>query len=582
MTSDTPTPIAVPAIPEPALAAVPPPPAHPSAREIRRRPPPPGPWREFLAWPGSASLTTLLSAACLLAGAWGVLADTLGEPSRIGDRWAILATLAGYLACLLGGTWAMCRARAGHPDAVASAVVGAVLAVGCGVVLDLVAPDAPLPAALAALATLAALAGLWRGWDRISGGAPSPLARILGLLALWALAWPAVLGWRTATAVAPAGAGTDAIIMPWWFAGWALLLAPLLLAWWQAQRGSDPWAGQGRPYLGRPAMRWVLLLVVAVAAVAALAVQAHVAGLDLAWTDLAPQAAVLLAAANELRARAVGNRGGRDALAVAALPWLAACAALGDALPPLSSVRGEGWAPATVELIGASPMLALFAAALALGAWWRRRSPGLLAGIGLAACAGVVLWDPRHPHLAEVLAVAGLQVAVAAAWHRRFELAMNAATLACASLGAGDLVRGFAPGAPRPLLATIAGGWCLLAWAGWRPELAQRSLVQLTAWLLGFMAAGATAWLLSGDGAWGREAWGALAFAVATAVLIAWCGWRRRDASIVLALAPGGLVAAWPALVWLLPRNRAWLGVWAAFGLLAGAVALAVRRVRRT
>lgn len=598
MTSDDPTPTAHPALPpEPSAAVRPaPPPTVPAPAQLpaepvrlmripaRGRPAPsafdrplPG-WREFAAWPGSASLVTLCSAACLLGGLWGVLEPTLDDPQRIADRWSVLATVAGYLGCVLAAVWAMCRARAGNPDAVAAAVVAAALGVGYGLVLHLIAPDDSAGGAIAAGVGLLGLAGLWRGWVRAAGAARSAASAPLAAIMAWAVAWPAVLGWRTAIAVAPAGGGTDTPVMAWWAAGWLVLLGALagLLA--AAIRGGDPWSHRDRPFLSRPAMTWVLALVAAACATAALGVQAHVAGLDLLRTDLLPHLAVLVLAGNELRRRAAGAHAGRDAVAVAAIPWVAALMGLGGGgVSGLDLVRGDGWAPWLVQAASSAPGLPLGMTVVGGLLAWRHRSGGLAIGSALALTAGVLGWEPRHPLIAESLATACLVVA-AGGWTRgRADVAAAASSAAAACAGSSRVVDELLHHRGAVAVPVYAGCAAVVAWAGLRPSAVSANAAQLAAWILGLFGAGVALAVAAGGLRADGLAWSAVAVAV---VLTAWSGWRRRDPLIASAAVPAVLAVAWPLLARLVPRQRAWLGVWAAFGLLGAAVWVAIRRAR--
>jgi hypothetical protein len=56
---------------------------------------------------------------------------------------------------------------------------------------------------------------------------------------------------------------------------------------------------------------------------------------------------------------------------------------------------------------------------------------------------------------------------------------------------------------------------------------------------------------------------------------IATAAWRARDWATALPLA----VIALCGLPWVMPANKAWLGIWAAFGLLGAALAVGWRRL---
>lgn len=541
---------------------------------------PPSAWRRFAAWPGATSLITLLSAALLLLGLRGVLAPSLGDEARLAPRWQVLGALAAYLGALLAGVWAMCRARAGNPDAVASAVVGAALAVGYGVVVHLLAAAQPRSAACAALAGWIGILCLGRGFDRAAGasgwaGAGPALAALYAWSTLWPLALAAIAA-REALRMPTAGAGapgTDAAMMAWWTAGSGMLLA-IILALLPRVR---PPAAAGA-FLAGAAMRWILVLVAAAAAIAALAVQAHVAGLDLAWGDCLPHLAALLLLANELAAAVWGRRLLRDAAAVALPALLAAGLALAGAGPPSSAFRGAGWAPEAVGALGAGPLLPLLLAAGGALLGWRRAAPGLAWGALTAAVAAVAAWDPARPLLAEAGLALALAIALAAGRGGCPRLAVagvaSAAFLAPPTRLAVSML-GDAIAAPLPMLT--AAWAALLVCAAWRPAWVAPGWARAAAWLLGAVAAGTALLLLAGRRV-GPLPGGTAAVGVAAALaLILACAWRRRDLGIAAAAAPAGVALAWPIAALL---GRAWLAVLGAFALLGGGVLLAVRRAR--
>lgn len=542
-------------------------------------------WRQFASWPGATSLITLLSAALLLLGLYGVIEPSIGDETSAAPRWQVLGTLSAYLGALLAGVWAMCRARSGNPDAVASAVVGTALAVGYGVVVHLLAASQPGAAAVAAAAGWLGIIALGVGFVRVAGGLGwGALGGILATLYAWTTMWPVALAVVTAREArrmpdaGPGMPGTDVAVMVWWTAGWLSLLAVLLALLLRAAKPGP--AGDDRPFLATRAMHWVLALVAGTAAIVALAVQAHVAGLDLAWGDCLPHAAVLLLAANELAANAWGRSAGRDVVAVALPAACAAWIALGGWAPCSSSFRGDGWAPGLVGSLGSAPVLPLLLAAGAALLAWHRRAPGLGWGALLAVLLGLMAWDVRQPLLAEGGCLAGL-VAAIEAWRRgRGELGTVAATAAAAILPETRMVEAVLGGAaPGLLLAMASGSAALLLLGTWRPAWVVRGWARAAAWILGLIAMAPAVALVAGRHLsqlpGGR--WTGAGVIVGALGLILICAWRRRDAGLACAALPAGLALCWPLASWL---DRAWLAVCAAFALLAIGVGIAVRRAR--
>ncbi len=547
---------------------------------LPRRQPPPGAWQEFLSWPGSTSLITLVSAALLLAGLHGVIEPSIGVEGSTGPRWQVLGTLSAYLAALLSGIWAMCRARAGHPDAIASAVVGTAFAVGFGVVIQLIAPEQPGLALAAAVAGWLGLVLLGFAFARIVGSGWGGVGIGLALLIAWTTWWPLALsrvvvieGARMSTAAVGAG-GTDVAVMVWWTAGWATALvgiagfirlaAPL-------KAGSDD-----RPFLARPAMRWVLVMVALLAAIIALALQAHIAGIDVALTDVAPAGILLCLLGGELAARQAPSTR-RDGLLVAVPAILSAWFTLAGWGPDESAqFRGLGWAPDTVALVGTAPGAPLLAALTAVLLSLRRRSAGLRWGAVVAVAAAVLAWEGHRPLYAE----AGICAALAGAWmawraHRPgVVVAMAAITvgLAPATLVAGEVL-GCSP--PRPVLAVAAASALVLIAGTWRTAWVERGWARFAAWWQGIIAAAVSVHVLYEHGQPSEAV-----MLACSLLLILGCAVRRRDVALGSAAGPALLVLGWPLVVWILPRSRAWLAVWGAFALLAVGVLLAVRRAR--
>jgi hypothetical protein len=484
---------------------------------LRRHSRPPGAWDEFLAWPAATSLVTLLSAACLLGGMWGVLAPVLGEAERLAPRWQVLATLSAYLGCLLAGIWAMCRVRAGNPDAVASAVVGSALAMGFGVVLGLLATHAPGWATAAGLVGALGLIGLGRGFARVAGGwqgwGPG-----LAILAAWSCLWPVWLG-RVVVG------GDEAATMAWWSVGWAALLVWGGVAASACERATDDPAGTGE-LLGSVTLRRVLALVSFAVCVAALGVQAHVGGLDLVGSDLLPHLLVLLVAADAIATHRAGAHPLRAALAIAVPALLAAWwsgAASGG------SARGSGFAPAAVELMGGPVVLPLAAAVLGAVLAWRRRSAGPLWGGAIALLAAILAWRPQDPGIA--ISASGALLLAVGTWRPQW-IAMGWARTSGVVVG---------------LAAAGEAGRLLHGRAALFPGLL---------------------WL------------DACAVLLAVGLILAAAA-RRRDGLLVVAALPAACVGGWPVLRRILPDAGAWWAVWLAFALLGSGVLLAVRRARQ-
>jgi len=546
---------------------------------------PPDAWQEFTSWPGSTSLVTLSSAALLLAGLYGVIEPTIGLEGSSGPRWQVLGTLSSYLAALLSGIWAMCRARAGNPDAVASAVVGTAFAVGFGIIIHLIAPEQPGLALAAAIVGWLGLLLLGVGFVRCTGaGSWGALGWTLAALLAWTTLWPvllsAVVAGEAARMVGAAGdvVGTDVRVMVWWSAGWGVLL--VVLASFLVQAIHKDAVDSERPFLQRRSMRWVLVLVAVGSAIVALAVQAHIAGLDLAGTDCLPHLAFLILIANERRAHRSANLV-RDAVAVVFPAALSAWLTISSHGPDMSGqFRGQGWAPDLVGLLGTAPVAPLLIAVVAAMLAWTRRAPGLWWGAGLAVILAILTWDLRDVLVAEA-GVLSAAVGVVAAWRSKRQDLVVAVT---AILGGcvpetrwAQLLTGHLPGS---LLSVSSASAIVLLAATWQPSWVNRAWARIAAWTLGLLAAGLSLELLYGRRAVADLPGGqitAIALLLSILPLIGLGAWRRRDALLAAAILPCAAVLGWPLLAWM---GRAWLAVWGAFALLGSGIWLAVRRAR--
>jgi hypothetical protein len=527
--------------------------------------------RAFLAWPQATSFVTLVSAACLLSGAWGVLAPTLGDPDQVGSRLGVVGVLAAYIASLLGVVWVLCRWEAANPDAIGASVVGSAFTVGIGVTLDVIARDRPLATALLALGGFAAALAAWRRWNRITGGVtPGGLRSPLALLFGCSFLWPALMGWR-----ATVGNGDAVDPMLVWLPGWWLMITAGALPLIALARGAEPWADPSRPMLARSAMRWLQLLIVLVACGCHQYVLGYSANLDFVVSDFLPLVALLLLLGNELRAAAVAGDPWRDAGAIVLSSALVAVVvASGGANDTESANRGHDGMRIVVAL-ALSPEATLALLALAAAALWRRTHRiGLLAGATAAGIALVLVWGAaggRGLNGVAALAASALACSLWSLWARHPRLALVAAlALEGACIGApATMVQLRAHGlSPLFVLMSLGSATVLVTGASW-VWLVARPIMRIAAWALTLAVLHCCA----------RE--GSLLHAPVTAgIALTLCllglAWRRRDAALVAPLSvPGAL-----SLPRLMPDNKAWLGVWAAFLLLAGALGIGWRRVR--
>ncbi len=556
--------------------------------------------RAFIAWPEAASLITLLSAASLLGGAWGLLAPTIGDPGQVTGRLAVSGILATYLAALLGVVWAMCRWQPANPDGIAASVVGAAFTIAAGLTLDLVATDCPYVTLLLGAGGLGLSLVTWRIWNRATSAAPAtgraeavavpvpltPHALRLPLLLIagWSFLWPGAMGLNAS--LTPTGAaGPDRGLAPMilWLPGWWLVLAAALLLVVALARGATPWTAAERGFLARPAMRWVQALVMLATAGLHQFVLGYTAGLDLAWSDFAPLAALLLVLGNELRAAARPGLPGtlRDCLAFA-LPGAGLVALVLAATPAAIRVptgdSGDWLIQAALRATVSPEATLLLLTAGGAELWLHRRRNGLALGSLAALLTAVLIWDAHdgpgmHPAAAAV--TAAVAAILWAAWRRRPAQALVAAVILEVALALIPAVHDWLTEhqlGPAALVALVVG-MTVLVGVAILPSVVSRRVARLSAWVALAGLLGALDHRTHGDPSplpllpW--LAIPALIAALATAA------WRARDWATALPLAVIGLCG----LPYVMPANKAWLGIWAAFGLLGVALAVGWRRL---
>jgi hypothetical protein len=540
--------------------------------------------RGFLALPAAASLTVLVSAACLLGGVWGILAPTLGDAALIDGRFAASGSIAAYLAALFACTWLLLRWQRGNHDAIGPALVAAAFLPGLGITIDLVAADRPAGAGLLAAGGLVLGLLLWHGWRQATDpGAPGAvrdrLPAVLLLLLAWNMIWPVLQGTLRAAEAAQLAAvhawnGPHAFSL--WLPGWASGLAAGALLLHAAAHGPSPWRDEGQPFILRAGMRWVLALTLFATSSLHQWSLAHVSGIDLSCADGLAPFALLALTVNELCARAVPRDDHRErwlmvALGIAGL-WLGISAA---GQPPPEDDTIPAWVRLLMaEVLAPAPVLAMVALA-AVGLGRHRGSSALAWGAAWPLLAAALVWhaDPGVAGLnwAAGTACGALLLGGWACWHRRLSAGLLALAIVQGALAGMPRVREALADAelmpPLVLMAAYATTLLLVALAA--PRLLPARLLRYAAWgsLLGIghcladHGAGFHAPVLGG---------------LAAAGMLAAVSWRTRDWLVALPLAAP---ACWLAVRWA-PENKAWLAVWAAFALLGATLALGWQRIK--
>ena len=522
--------------------------------------PPPAPPRAFLDWPAAASAIFLLSAACLLAGAWLAFEPLLGISEYIGERFALVGTVQLYELTLLGAAVLLCRWQRGNPDAIGPAVLAAAFLVGGAVTLDLVSIDGPRATLACGAIGLALLALRYEVFSRVVVGRLGGWLCVgLGLLASWNLLAPGVLGLYRDLAIDPQMLG-------WWLASWWLVVGAggALLA--GAVRSFQPQADRDLPFLRRAGMRWILALVVLACSLVHLWVLGYLNSIELVLADFLLPIALVTLVAGELRARTWGNHSAAD-LAQLGVP---AVLALGVALlgghsemtmaAPWASLAEPGPVLAWLALVGirlgcdrGQPVMqraALVCAVLAVWTWDYIPGASLNWPIGAYAIAVALALEAWRSGRTRLVAY-GMMVALTVTlvhWDMIWYLAqhgVNAIPLAIGLDGLAILAVAarWAGSFPRATLRMAA--W-MVVFAGLFTLGSPEPLSHLPGWFAALMTLAPFAWLL-------RDRW--------------------LLAPLALPAALGGFVIA--------ANHRGWAVIAIAFLLIGVALLVAHRRVRR-
>ena len=148
-------------------------------------------------WIASGNPLYVLSAACILVGAYQVLVPLYADPALAMEKFACVLTLNLYEVALLAVAIVIVTWRRAFDDAVAVTVILAMFLVVTPITLDTVAPDFPGPTLLLGFAGLILAVPKLYGLQRYVIGRDDAL-RIAGVtvLLVWNLLMPAILGFR--------------------------------------------------------------------------------------------------------------------------------------------------------------------------------------------------------------------------------------------------------------------------------------------------------------------------------------------------------------------------------------------------
>ncbi len=565
MTDHEPTPVHTTIDPQ-ALDPVPPPPLKPSdprrstTHVMRHGKPLPG-QSAFLAWPAASSMVFLLSAACLLGGAWTVFSALGIDPDQVHERLGMIGTVHLYELALVGVALLLCRFQRGNPDAIGPVILGACFLVGSAVTLDLVSIDRPWWTLVVGAIGLAAAVGKARVLARVGGGSSNGLLLlVLAALVAWNLLWPGVMGLYLHYSK------SGLVGAAWWMPGWIVVLLATALLVIGIVRDDGVGIERLRPFLRRSSLRWVLGMAIAGCSALHLLVLGYVHSLDVTLGEILPVIALLCLGAVDLRHRAAGRAPALDQ-ALLVIPAILALIAV---------LRQEHGVLSNPHATGAmfTPALVMAGYAAALSCLGRHRAQEDWRWIaGGSAAVGVLLWGAGANLASFNWAMTTLAVTLGLtvrAWQRNDPEAFAKFLTASATILLihpqaifWQVDHGISP---IGSLLTVAGSIVLsvaLTWSAPRPAVPRLALWLLTAGMLA---------LCGGKGATSAPA---VVAAVLLLAVHAGTWWRLRDnwclGSLVLPMA-----ALMPVLM---PVNKGWLAVWAAFLLLAAGVAVSRARV---
>lgn len=547
-----------------ALDPVPPPPANDLRRitthVMRQGKQQPG-QSTFLAWPAASSLIFLISAACLLGGAWTVFSNLGIDPEQIHKRLAMIGTVHLYELALVGVALLLCRFQRANPDAIGPVLLGACFLVGAAVTLDLVSIDRPyVTLACGAIGLLLAFAK-GRALAHLGGGANNHLLLIaLALLVGWNLLWPAVMGLYLRYSAS--GLASTA----WWMPGWILVLGATALLLVGIIRDDRVGIERVRPFLRRSTMRWVIGLAIAGCSAIHLQVLGFLHSLDVTLGEALPLLALLCLAAVDLRHRAAGRAPVLDRVVLSLPCALALVAVLSEEHGVLSNPHAPGvvFAPALVLVAYAALVWRL---GVHRGQYhWRWVAAA-------SAVLGVLLWGAHREPISFNWSLAALSVAAGVALRavrgqQPLVLAKALVIATAIALLQPEVIRWQLGTGLMPLatLVTAVGVVVLAVVLTWRDGVPPAA-ARLALWLV-------TAGVLLTCGKYGALSLVALLGGGALVAIHAVAWWRTRDVWTLLSLSvPAVLVA-------LAPSNKGWLAVSAAFLLLAVGVGLSWLRVR--
>ncbi len=527
---------------------------------VRKRPPA----ARFIAWPAASSLLFLISALCLLFGAWTVFSSLGDDELQLFERFAMVAAVHGYELALVGVVFVLCRFQRANPDAIGPVILGAAFCVGAAVTLDLVSIDAPwMTLGCGAFALLCAF-GKGRVLTTIGGNAGSWLwlSSIVGLVALNAL-WPGIMGIQRFYA-------DSALYTQWWWApAWMGVFIASVFIVIGIIRTDDFSGDRMRPFLQREAMRWTIALVVVACSLLHLLVLGYLHNLDVTTGEFVPLIAILAIGLVDLRRRTIGPAHLFDQFILASPIVFALCAVLGDDTGLLSNPHDGGalFVPALVMGLYSLTLVTL---------WYRQQRVDFMPIAFIAAATTILTWQVT-PSVADLnwtaLAAVFCVTLGAYGFYRKDAALIGTAggVLCAAAFAHHDLhhqltSHAIAPGVFWLTLSSLL----LIAMMAWQPQAFARWFVRLT-----ILVATISVLLLFARSSSALQAplIAGCVILIAHSVIL----WRTADIITALPLLIPTLAIA-PSII---PTHKGWLAVIAAFALLIIGTTVSYMRVRR-
>ncbi|MEX2214373.1 MAG: hypothetical protein WD768_09615 [Phycisphaeraceae bacterium] len=381
-----------------------------------------------------------VSAACILVGISQIILPIYAKPDDppMLELLYALGALNLYEVAVIGVALVLVLWLKVVDDVIALTLIIGIFLIASTIALDQVASYFPAQAILFGVAGLILAALKLGAIHRYVTGRFERLL-LVGLLGL--LAWNALMPGLLGQLLASNQTHLD-LITPWRL-GFAVSLAAgviMLFAAMRLHEGSATCEDDPRPFLRRPAMRWILAGIILLGTITHQYAITWAFNIPISWQELIPMSGLVALLVLELR-RAYGRRQVvTDSLLALAPLALALGVAIGSRLAPS--------APSTINTL-ADPSLFLVVIAMFLVVHgWRRGMDIMFIHAGLYGMAATLLigFDPQLPftdkwHLLQwnacAFALSGT-LAVLSAWYRSPTFAWSAALAFAGSIATSD------------------------------------------------------------------------------------------------------------------------------------------------